>query len=239
MIKTKLFYVATIVLIAVCGFWLIGPKHYYIREYPNRGVNLLFNDNEAFIVARVEYFGVAGSYARIILRSLSPFHSTTPDDQRVDVVVFHLKEDQLGRFVMRAAEGGIAYPYEGSFYLETGLEKTTRLFRWANTNFVVVNGAAADAILNSVGKTSERVRLEHWRAHELSLGTAESEITFQTAPTNRYILRFAAKPAEPNVVELSLNNERRPSSLSSILLSSRDEFTKVSREQYREEFLSR
>lgn len=163
----------------------------YLVSEDMKGVEILSNQNEAFVKVEMHRSIVVGSLPQIVCRQILALVSFTDDYSQEDMLLWHIKNGSVERYEFKKFKpGGSMFPYRGSIYYSIGVDNPSdwpAVWRWAGSSFEKVDKAKAESIVNSFKLLDDIITEEGWH-NERPYFTSNGTTVFLRFSTNEFSL---------------------------------------------------
>lgn len=215
---------------------MISQYRHFAVEQQLLGCNVLWSDDEAFIILDIRTLGWernAPQLLRDIGRALLRVPPDLPDRSRNDVILYHLTTQAMRRYTIDdfTVQGG-AFPFEDQIYCSfrasgESIQHLPGLYRWNGSTFEPIPPDETNTIRSSFIFFSDTFKHEGWHQDsDFVPGRLEERTVTMRIADNEMII--TQMPANPRVVKLfngeNANEEK--------LIELDESIRKVSEEEY-------
>jgi hypothetical protein len=213
----------------------VTTPRFFVREYVNREVELLWSEDEAFVLIGSGFSGEQGSWVRQICRSLIHF-IPQPDQERMDLIVVHIHAGKLERYTLRrfGFYGG-PYPINGNIYYEKSTTEAEwpAFWRWSGNGFDKITKEEALPLRKSFSLRDDLLAEQGWKAQRF-LGHA-GEVSAILQMRGRQ-LRFAYLEHPDSGAARAMIREEKEGASDELLAQATGAFREVDQATYEEIF---
>lgn len=185
-----------IATVVVCLATIFAFKTLYLVSEDMKGVEILSNQNEAFVKVAMHKSFVVGSLPQILWRQIMAFVSFPDDHSHNDMLLWHIKNGNIERYEFKRFEpGGGMFPFKGTIHYTIGVEKQSdwpAVWRWTGSSFQKLEKAEAESIRNSYQLRSELIAREGWHDERPDF-TSEETVISLSFTTNEFALVLKEK----------------------------------------------
>ena len=232
--KRRSFVTLIAIICAMLALLNVLRTRYYLKTSIDKSVNVLWNNETAFIFIGERTTGASGSYLSLMLNALLSIWGQGDEKEMDGMRVVQIEGKSIKSFEMKdLAFSGTAYPFKGSIYYQVGTiaGDWPAIWKWNGSNFVRLDQAAATAISGSFKFTSDQIAKEGWKAVELFL--AQTPVVRNVRIDGiSYNLTLEGKTANGSTERSVRLQEQGDNSTGTVLATANDIYTSVDRHTY-------